>query len=115
MKNRVIREMLDLATYRNVVIFDEIALPGQLTPRLIDVINDNLHQVISGIITSEDVQVPNEILLKYRDLAIFKIDKEEYQECRRYYLNTLHGSFASGDKEFGIAMTSYLGFVLFSF
>jgi hypothetical protein len=120
MKNKILREVIDKATDRNVVVYDEKAASGELTEGLLDALSVNIpklsnHEILTGIVVSAETVISNSVMFNYRDIAVFRIDDEEYRELKRYYLNTLGGTLANNDKELGVAIASDFTFVLFSY
>lgn len=114
MKHRVMREVLDRAVDKNVVIFD--AKSSGITVRLIDLVNDWLRRSLTGIIVSQQTTIPNDVLMKYRDVAIFRIDENQYSECHRYFKEVLWGTFpTTAYRSLGVGISSDFEFVLFSF
>lgn len=115
MRSEPLKAAIDVAIAKNIVIFDEQAKPAEITVKLIDLLNSNILYGLYAIVVCETVSIPNEVLLKYRDLAIFRIPESTYRQLYSYYHDTLWGSVAQGDLCLIIGINNIFDFTLGSY
>ncbi len=115
MNNTILQDMIVKAASRNTVHFDHFAPSGNITSRLLDLVAKDMYGGLGGIVVSDTAHVENEVLLKYRHLAIYRVKSAEFARCVSYYLNTYEGGMASGDKQLLVAISNNFDFFLCSY